>query len=106
MSPLLAAAALALVLAVLGPALLRAARLYWRCSAVPGPALGVLRFAGPLDQLLDKVKAAARQYGSVVRVYAPPTVCIFVSDPVDLEVSDLRAPFLRRDVADDFLALL
>lgn len=86
MSPLLVVAALVLAAAVLGPALLRTARLYWRCAAVPGPAVGVLRFAGPLDQILDKVKQAAREFGSVVRVYAPPTVCIFVSDPVDLEL--------------------
>ncbi|XP_034248570.1 cytochrome P450 4V2-like [Thrips palmi] len=95
MSPLLLAVVVLLLAAMLGPAMLRTARLYWRCAAVPGPAVGVLRFAGPLDQLLGKVKQAAREFGTVVRVYAPPTVCIFVSDPVDLEIV-FSSPHLQK----------
>lgn len=88
MSLLLIAAA-ALACAAYGPALARwlleRARVFWKSSAIPGPRSGVLRFAGPMEQLVDNVRAAVRQYGNTVRIYAWPVVCIFISEPEDLE---------------------
>lgn len=87
---LLLFAALALAAARYGPGLVRqawtAARVFWKTRSIPGPASGVLSLMGPMDQMLDRVRAAISRYGSVVRVDAWPIVCIFISEPEDLEV--------------------
>ncbi|KAK3919360.1 Cytochrome P450 4V2 [Frankliniella fusca] len=84
-------AVVALALARYGPGALRQllgmARLFWKSRAIPGPAEGVLRFlTSPSEELIHKVHETTQRYGGVVRVWAPPVVCIFITDPEDLEV--------------------
>lgn len=95
---LLLFAAVALAAARYGPGLLRqtwtVARVFWKTRSIPGPAAGVLSLMGPMDQMLDRIRAAISRYGSVVRVDAWPIVCVFISEPEDLEV-DIAQQGLR-----------
>lgn len=67
-------------------AALRTARMFWMARTIPGPPNGVLYFAGPMDEILDKAIAAKNKYGNIVRVWAWPAVNITLAEPEDLEV--------------------
>ncbi|KAE8741967.1 Cytochrome P450 CYP4 [Frankliniella occidentalis] len=93
---LLAAAAVAVALAWRHAA--RWLRMFWMARTIPGPSNGVLYFAGPLGEVVDKSRVAQQRYGNTVRVWAWPAVNVTVCEPEDLEVV-FNSPYLQHKPA-------
>lgn len=86
MFPLLLAAAVLLLLAYFGRAVVAWARMFWMARKIPGPAVGALRFVGPTKDVFEKAVVVHREYGTTVRFWAFPVVNVTLSEPEDLEV--------------------
>lgn len=69
-------------------------RTIWKSRTIPGPVEGMLSFYGSTDEFIHKVRATSQRFGNTVRIWAWPVVCIFVSEPEDLEVI-FSSPYLQ-----------
>lgn len=90
---MLYAAIVALICFKYARAFMRTVRMFWKARHIPGPRgyppIGsFLRFAGPLDQLVQKTIDVQREYGDTVRVWAGSAINIVIADPKDIEVSN------------------